>query len=264
MTAARDESVGLRRALVRGWHLGMPAPVPHFEMAEGFRQLGVEVERFEWSDEIAMLDDERFRDLGPEVGVFGFVGDVWAGLKRAGRPRPAPIDYPEELLCYLGRGIHRTSLGSVRSTTRSIFVKPVEHKLFTGFVHTPDGRSRLRLVSHPDETEVWVSEVVDFVSEYRVFILREEIVDVRRYKGDWRLAPPTEFVEAAASAWASRPAACCLDFGATRYRGGHADVTRWQLVEANDGFSFGTYGLAPATYARMLAARWRELTGGAA
>lgn len=37
------------------------------------------------------------------------------------------------------------------------------------------------------------------------------------------------------------------------------DDSRTLLVEANDGFSFGSYGLDPKLYVRMLAARWREL-----
>jgi hypothetical protein len=36
---------------------------------------------------------------------------------------------------------------------------------------------------------------------------------------------------------------------------------RTLVVEANDGFALGAYGLMPVDYARLLAARWAELTG---
>ena len=40
---------------------------------------------------------------------------------------------------------------------------------------------------------------------------------------------------------------------------GVLDDGRSALVEANDGFAVGRYGLDPNAYADMLAARWRQL-----
>lgn len=48
------------------------------------------------------------------------------------------------------------------------------------------------------------------------------------------------------------PAAYVLDWGVTA-------KGETVLVEANDGMSFGHYGLPPVSYARMIAARWYEL-----
>lgn len=36
---------------------------------------------------------------------------------------------------------------------------------------------------------------------------------------------------------------------------------RWRVIECNDGFSLGTYGLRRETYAELLVKRWGELTG---
>lgn len=33
------------------------------------------------------------------------------------------------------------------------------------------------------------------------------------------------------------------------------------IVEVNDGYSLGSYGLDPLLYAKLLSARWAELTG---
>lgn len=227
---------------------GVPETPMHYAAQEGFRQLGVEVAPFTWIDDV----DEVMHDLGPEVGLAGYIGDVWRALKKLGRPTPAPVDYPVELLDYLGRVVRQTTLGKVRGSTARTFVKPVEHKLFTGFVYNGDGDSRMRLVTLPDEVPVWVSDVIDFRSEHRVFVLKGEIVDVRRYKGDWALAPHRGVIEQAVCAWKSKPAACALDFGVMS---GH-----WTgLVEANDGFALGGYGIASVDYAKMLSARWHEL-----
>lgn len=66
--------------------------------------------------------------------------------------------------------------------------------------------------------------------------------------------PDTGTVRAAVAAYAEAPVAYSLDFGVT------ADG-RTLLVEANDAFALGAYGLEPVVYARMLEDRWLELVG---
>ena len=84
-------------------------------------------------------------------------------------------------------------------------------------------------------------------------MLYETIIDCRKYKGDWSKAPDRQVVEAAWKRYKKfAPAACCLDWGVT------ADG-QTVLVEANDGVSFGHYGLPAISHARMLAARWYEM-----
>jgi hypothetical protein len=237
--------VDVRKLYVR-YREGVPETEMHYAAVEGSRLLGVETVPYTWVDDAR----ESMLDLGPDVGVAGYIGDVHAALDHINRPVPEPVDYPDEMRHLLGREIRRTTLYHVRATVKPVFVKPVMHKLFTGFVHLPNGESRMRLVQYPDDTEVWASEVVDFASEHRAFVLRGELLDVRRYKGDWSLAPDRRVIEEAT--WSSAPAACCVDFGVTR-------DGRTLLVEANDGFAFGSYGLATKSYVRMIAARWLEL-----
>lgn len=45
-----------------------------------------------------------------------------------------------------------------------------------------------------------------------------------------------------------------MDFGVT-------DKGETVLIEVNDGFSIGLYGLFHIDYAKLLSARWAELTG---
>jgi hypothetical protein len=52
----------------------------------------------------------------------------------------------------------------------------------------------------------------------------------------------------------SQPAGYVMDFGVT-------DKGETVLIEVNDGFSIGSYGLFHIDYAKLLAARWAELTG---
>jgi hypothetical protein len=71
-----------------------------FAAYDGFRQLGVEMAPFEVFGDIATLSD-----LGPEVALSGYVGDVLAALAQLGKQRPPNIDYPEELRPWLGREV---------------------------------------------------------------------------------------------------------------------------------------------------------------
>jgi len=238
----------LRKVYVR-FREGVPDNPNAYAAYDGFRQLGVEITPFEGPGDV-----ERMEDLGPEVGVVGFVGDVLSALDKAGRPRPEPIDYPEEILPWLCRKVWRSTLGEVRASTGHVFVKPVRHKLFTGFVWTASRQDRMRLAPYNNDDEVWVSEVVEFVSEYRCFVHDEALVGVRHYKGDWFTALSYSAVGSAVIKFRSAPRAYSLDFGVTK--GGQTI-----LVEANDSFALGSYGLQSVLYARMIEARWSELMG---
>jgi hypothetical protein len=123
---------------------------------------------------------------------------------------------------------------------------------FNGFVWLADHASTRRVVQHGDDTPVWCSEVVSFVSEYRACVLHRKLVGLQRYKGHFFKVPDQTIVESAVKAMGRRaPHAYCLDFGVT-------DDGKTLLVEATEGFAFGHYGLNCVTYARMLAARWHE------
>jgi hypothetical protein len=211
--------------------------------------LNVETQPFERIEDI-----DGFNDLGPTVGVAGYIGDVHRALNKLGLPIPPNVDYPEALTEFLGRKIWRGTLAEVRASITPLFVKPCEHKAFSGFVWRADQESRMRIVTHADETDVYIAEPLDIVVEYRSFIYFRKVIDCRRYKGDWSVAPSRDVVEAAVKAMGREaPHAYCLDWGVT------ADGKTF-LVEMNEGYAFGHYGLQPVSYARMLSARWKQMT----
>lgn len=214
----------------------------------GFNEMGVETVPF-----YGFGDVEQLPDLGPEVGVVGFVGDVQTALKTIGVPKPEAIDYPEELANFMGRKIWCSTLGVIRRTVEPTFIKPVQGKLFTGFVWRGAGIEAVRIATCDDDTPVWCSEVFEFASEYRAYLRDGEILDVKHYKGDWSLAPSRQMVEYVISCYKSAPRGCSVDFGVT-------PMGLTFIVEANDGYALGNYGLNPALYAQLLAARWEELT----
>ena len=227
-----------------------PCSINGAAAVQGFDYLGIKIKPF-----YGFGDIETEVDCGPEALVYGYIGDVHTALKKLGLGMPKPLDYPEELRGFLGRDFKEGFLGEIRDRRLpdGIFVKPQEHKVFTGFVYRGGRLDRLRIATYPDETPVYYSDVVEFVAEYRCFVLDGCLLDVRRYNGDWSRAPARGPVEAAVVAYTKSPRAYALDFGVT-------SDGRTLLVEANDGFALGSYGLPPEAYARMVEARWEELT----
>lgn len=217
----------------------------------GFNELGMKIIPFQGFGDI-----ETDVDCGPEALVHGFIGDVYGALDKLKLPRPPSIDYPQELAGFFGRKIWTGTLEAIQDKglypPPGVFVKPRALKLFTGFVWQGTRACRLHLASYPKETEVFFADPVKIVSEYRCFVLDGEILDVRRYKGDWSLAPSRRLVDACVLLYQPYRA-YAIDFGVLE------DGTT-VVVEVNDAFALGSYGLHPVLYARMIEARWEELT----
>jgi len=102
-------------------------------------------------------------------------------------------------------------------------------------------------------TPVWVSEPKEFLTEWRVFVRYSKILGARMYKGDWRNHFNYKIIEKAVASYANAPKGYSIDFGVTK-----EDETL--LIEVNDGFALGNYGLFYTDYAKLLSARWAELT----
>lgn len=239
--------MSLRKIYIRfkGDHPDSPNTFAAFD---GFNQMGAETAPFYGFGDIDTLDD-----LGPEVGVVGFVCDAQSALNKLDKPMPAPLDYPEELRAWLMREVQLMALSDVKRAGVPRFIKPIEHKVFNGFVWRGANREAVRLAPLEDDARVWASDVVEFVSEYRCFVLDGEVLGVKHYKGDWSVALDRGMVDGAVRAYHSAPAAYALDFGVLA-------SGETALVEANDAFALGHYGLQSVLYARMIEARWQELT----
>lgn len=219
----------------------------------GFDQKAYPITFFEWPQ----LRDGQL-DLTPNTLVVGGVATVLHALRRLGVATP-PIDYPHSLRPFLGRDMQLTTMGAVRGEFEADgspprFVKPREtQKAFTGYVVSAF-RDLIPTARHPDDLPVWSCETVEFVSEWRYFVLRNEVIGVGHYRGDVFTHPDPATVRAAVDAFRpGTPAAYAIDFGVT------ADG-RTLLVEVNDAYSLGHLGLRSLPYANMLEDRWLQLT----
>jgi hypothetical protein len=217
---------------------------------DGFRLLGVETIGFEY-EQIDELPLDR------ESLVVGGIGAVRRALARLGVAEPALHPAPPELRRFYGRRIWETTLAEVRQHQRPIFLKPLRaHKLFDGHVRRRELDDISRTAHLEEELPVLASEVVTFVSEWRCFVREGQCVGARPYRGDYRdPVPDMSLVEPCIAAFGrAAPAGYSLDLGRTI-------EGKTLVVEVNDGFSLGSYGLPSIPYAQLLEARWRELLG---
>ena len=233
---------------------GEIASEPCYAAWKGFGAKGYSLDFFEW-DELT----GRHLPLARNTLLVGGTVAVHKALTQLGLPIPAPLNVPAALLAFAGRKLWTTTLGDLRgqfetSSATPVFVKPfAAAKEFVGMVVA--SATDLARVRHlEDDLALQASEPVHFVSEWRYFVLRASVVGTAHYKGDCFTHPNATTVRSAVAAYTAAPAAYGLDFGVT------ADG-RTLLVEANDGFALGCYGLDPVIYAEMLEARWCELAG---
>lgn len=229
----------------------VPISTEVFAAFDAFAKAGWEVLKYVHHSELG---------ADPSIVTVGGIANTLGQLRKLG-VEPPLIDYPEALIGYMPAHL-KGQLGHVRDTIRyspspGLFVKPVtEHKLFTGLVlrNTDD---LLKIATIPDETEVWVAEAHDFsrAREWRCFFLRGRIIDIRPYTGNLDApAPRLQLAQSMLDLWQTQPIAGSLDI---------ATSPEWtpMLVEANDAYSLGSYGLFTHLYADMIVSRWAELTG---
>ncbi|MBR4515747.1 MAG: ATP-grasp domain-containing protein [Lachnospiraceae bacterium] len=224
---------------------GFPFNETVFNAYYGFEQLGIETVFFNKRDELLVSEKE-------DVVVGGLGPTKWR-LEMLGCEYPE-LDYPEELKAYLGRNIWTSKINTVNSHPEMwpVFVKPYIDKRFTGRVISTT-KDLIGCGSCYENYDVICSDVLDIEAEWRAFVRYGRILDVRQYKGDWRLHYDSTVIDNALKDYKEQPAGFAMDFGLTA-------EGKTVLIEVNDGFSIGSYGLLFIDYAKLLAARWAELT----
>lgn len=187
-------------------------------------------------------------------------GDAVSGaLRQVGVEPPPPIDYPEVLRPFLHRRIWRSTVAEVMDSVSCgrghLFAKPAQRaKRFTGRVFV--GPEDLYFLFGTSRREaVWCSSPVKWLSEWRAYVLRGQILALGHYSGDTSASPDPDAVRMMIDQFEEgglRPSAYALDVGVL-------DDGRTALVEVNDAFALGAYGIDAEPYTAMLLARWQEM-----
>lgn len=147
-----------------------------------------------------------------------------------------PINIPKQLVKqkFLHRKIWTSSVSDIIEKIMSgeykeLFIKSATKcKAYTDIVNF----SMLNTI--PEDTYL-VSSVINIKSEWRVFVFRGDIVDVRLYSGSWEDRFDVEFIKEAVNTYKSCPPAYTLDVGITE--GG-----KMVVVEVHNFISCGLYG----------------------
>jgi len=131
-----------------------------------------------------------------------------------------------------------------------IFIKPLEIKLFTGLVL--DGMEYTSLNGLPQDTMVMVYAPFrsKLVSEWRVYIHKDNIVDSRNYSGDFTQGINYDYVREVIEV--NFPIAYTIDIGVLE----NGDNV---VVEFNDMWAIGNYGIPNDIYLRLLKERYFEI-----
>lgn len=177
-------------------------------------------------------------------------------FERFGLPPKRAINIPDELHhpFFLQRKVWTTTMKNFRNNVPKlpVFIKPDGRakEFIAGVMTRPDTVYAFKDV--PDDSPVLLSEVVNMLSEWRCYVINGEVRGVKHYSGDPWLIPDKHIVQLAVKQWKSQPSAYAIDFAVL-------ENGRTALVEANDGWSLGNYGLEHTVYAKLLSTRWMEI-----
>jgi hypothetical protein len=241
--------LGIEKAFIQAnIETGLPLDETAFAVWSGCRVLDIKPVLYKWTRDIE-------GELTKNTLVHGGVPHVLAALRLLEVPIPTVSDYPTPLFKFLGRHVIATTIGYLRNRTTSlpVFVKPRGGtKLFNGFIYTGSIEDQIRLNTFENDTLTWESQVVNFVSEYRVLIHQGLIFACRHYKGDCSVFPNMDVATQAIQRFKDAPVGYSLDLGVT-------DDGRTLLVEVNDAWALGAYGTPSIPYTEMIVNRWKEM-----
>lgn len=104
------------------------------------------------------------------------------------------------------------------------------------------------------DTDYIVSDVVDIISEWRVFVHRGKILDMKCYSGDFWVAPNKQKVMKIVESYKDAPIAYTLDVARLNTGTSHTVI-----IELHDYFSCGLYGFDSPKHPYMMSQAWFEM-----
>ncbi|MES2573295.1 MAG: ATP-grasp domain-containing protein [Verrucomicrobiota bacterium] len=214
--------------------------------ALGFAQRG-------WQIELVESLPDCFSAGTPLVGSVGWIERALAAQGVVSSCE----DYPESLRHFLGRSISDGILGPclIDSARWPLFVKPQKQKLFPGTAIREEADLR-RIGNVPLSTPVWTAPLLSIETEYRVYILQQQVLASCRYVGPWSNLPNTKTISEMIFSFVNPPQAYCLDVGIL-------SSGETILIEVTEILAASNYGLAPYLHSQAIEVRWAELMGGA-
>jgi len=182
-----------------------------------------------------------------------------------GIDEPKYLGYPEELKQYYKRDMWYSKFQDVKHFP--VFIKPRhEVKLFTGTVlNTQENYDFVKTYYQEvkPETELYCSDILEFLSEYRCFVHDGKLKGIQWYAGDFKLTLNCDHIariEQIIQKFYSAPIAYTLDIGIIEYK---PDIAYYDIaiVEVNDMWAIGSYGFNAKDYVKMTIDRFNQIKG---
>lgn len=200
---------------------------------------------------VKLYEDINEVPLNRESMVVGWIEDTKEFFKNMGYVVDYNITLPHELHKekYLKRDIQQiATFQALKYINLPFFIKPNNVKSFEhGII-----KRQLELLKYKNNSDFIVSDVVDILSEYRCYIIDRKIVGCYNYLGDFYLYPNLKLVEEMIKDFKQAPMGYSIDVGILS----NGETC---LIECNDGWSLGNYGLDSKLYCRLLTERWIEI-----
>lgn len=205
--------------------------------------------------------DFNYPDITKDICI-GSVEFTEMFFEACGVTTPEYLGYPESLITnptVMGRKVVECTVADLVNYDYPYFVKPSRKvKQFTGDVIANDNQMKIfrDYYDVDDNTELYMSGVVDFVSEYRCFVHNGELVGIKHYKGDFKVFPDVAGINFIKKVYeddlTTKPTAYTIDVGVL-------STGQTVLVELNDMWAIGSYGFDPEEYVRMIISRFRQM-----
>lgn len=187
----------------------------------------------------------------PTSIIVGSVEMCAAWLKSTGHVIPElPNIFPFQE--FLGRHI---TVAPIEKISYPSFIKPYKQiKAFTGFVAT--NKLYVDIFAEGYKGLVLAQDVVEIISEYRMYINCNRIIGLKHCRGDCLTFPDRFFIEKCFTR-----AKEVIDHHAYTLDFGVLEDGSTILIEINDGWATGNYGLEPHDYYMFVRNRWLQITG---
>jgi hypothetical protein len=173
-------------------------------------------------------------------------------------PCCVPSTYPTEFKELYGRTIKKVKYGECKSYKDPYFIKPFNNdKEFTAIVVRDDYDRSVLNSTLSDDDFVYVSEIVTFVNEYRLFIAKNNVVGVVE-SSDFILPtsqiistePPDEFINDVLKL--NTHSHCVIDIGLL-------STGKWSVVEVNPPFALSSYDWPIDKYYNYCKSAWEHI-----
>jgi hypothetical protein len=229
---------------------GLPINVDIQNAIDGFQYLGYDIVGFTLEDILSGKMDIK-SEQNPFIGSIDGMTILFNNVNKY----PEPIDFPESIINsgLLNREIVSMKLNdfvdSFKRTKKPMFVKPVQTKLFDGaLISKEENLSYLRL----ENCDVLVCEPIEILSEHRVYVHNKKAIYSCNYCGNFRINPNFDYIDKLIEAYKNQPISYTIDVAVLK----DGSMT---VIEFNDFWAIGGYGLYCVDYAQMLHDRYFEI-----